>query len=214
MTREAVIIASLTHVPTPHINIKTERTEAVPNQDPLEPTPSASGSGSNNIPPVPSLPTLAMPDDSESGSDPDHAPPKDKKIKSESTTGVEAPISQESSSACSVEGEDFFDVLFVRGERNEPHSVEERVLAEISRFKAEPSMAVTSDPFKWWAGRSSSFPILHEVALSYLFIPGTSVASERVFSSAGDIINKKRCALHPDNADILIFLHKNYKNYC
>ena len=39
----------------------------------------------------------------------------------------------------------------------------------------------------------------------------TSVASERVFSSAGNILNSLRNRLSDENVDILIFLAKNNK---
>ncbi len=43
----------------------------------------------------------------------------------------------------------------------------------------------------------------------FLCIPGTSVPAERVFSTAGDIVNAQRSVLRPDHVDQLIFLKKN-----
>jgi hypothetical protein len=42
-----------------------------------------------------------------------------------------------------------------------------------------------------------------------LAIPATSAPSERVFSVAGNIVNKKRVRLKPDTVDLLIFLRGN-----
>ena len=42
-------------------------------------------------------------------------------------------------------------------------------------------------------------------------IVASSVPSERLFSSSGNVINDKRSCLLPDNADKLIFLFKNNK---
>ncbi len=42
----------------------------------------------------------------------------------------------------------------------------------------------------------------------FLCIPGTSVPAERVFSTAGDIVNAQRSVLRPDHVDQLIFLKK------
>ena len=33
--------------------------------------------------------------------------------------------------------------------------------------------------------------------------------SERIFSDAGNIVDRKRCVLDPENVDCLVFLHKN-----
>lgn len=49
------------------------------------------------------------------------------------------------------------------------------------------------------------------LAKRYLAAPATSVPSERVFSTAGDIVNASRSALSTDNVDKLIFLKKNMK---
>uniref|UniRef100_A0A3B1IEW9 BED-type domain-containing protein n=1 Tax=Astyanax mexicanus TaxID=7994 RepID=A0A3B1IEW9_ASTMX len=42
-----------------------------------------------------------------------------------------------------------------------------------------------------------------------LCIPGTSVAAERVFSTAGDIVTAQRSSLTPEHVDQLLFLQKN-----
>jgi hypothetical protein len=42
-----------------------------------------------------------------------------------------------------------------------------------------------------------------------LAIPATSAPSERVFSSAANIVDKKRVRLKPENIDLLVFLRGN-----
>ena len=54
------------------------------------------------------------------------------------------------------------------------------------------------------------FPSLAALARSYLAIPATEVASERVFSTAGNTLTKLRNQLDPGTVDAIIFLHKNY----
>ncbi|ELT89452.1 hypothetical protein CAPTEDRAFT_142524, partial [Capitella teleta] len=55
----------------------------------------------------------------------------------------------------------------------------------------------------------STFPLLSNFAKFLLGIPATSVPSERVFSTAGDVISAKRSHLTSSNADKLTFLHHN-----
>ena len=67
------------------------------------------------------------------------------------------------------------------------------------------------DPLIWWRNNAPKFPELSKLARKYLAIPATEVSSERAFSTAGNIITKKRAALDPDTVDQIIFLNKNYK---
>ena len=50
---------------------------------------------------------------------------------------------------------------------------------------------------------------LYNTAIKYLIIPATSVPSERIFSAAGSILNKKRNRLGPKNANIILTLNSN-----
>lgn len=51
-------------------------------------------------------------------------------------------------------------------------------------------------------------PLLAVLAKKILCIPATSVASERFFSTAGDIVTSQRACLKPSHVDKLIFLKK------
>ncbi|KAK3108517.1 hypothetical protein FSP39_009667 [Pinctada imbricata] len=66
---------------------------------------------------------------------------------------------------------------------------------------------------QWWMQNESVYPHVSILAKKYLAIPASSVPSERVFSLAGILINKKRSRLSPDNVDLFIFLNKNMKDY-
>ena len=70
---------------------------------------------------------------------------------------------------------------------------------------------VDDNPFKWWKENEGKFPHLAKAAQRYLSVPGTSVPSERVFSTAGDIVSACRSRLAPENVDMLVFLQKNLK---
>ena len=52
---------------------------------------------------------------------------------------------------------------------------------------------------------------LSQLARRYLSAPPTSVASERLFSAAGDIYDEKRHSLEPERAETLLFINKNYQ---
>ena len=76
---------------------------------------------------------------------------------------------------------------------------------------SEPSEPEETCPVSWWKSRSSVYPNLARTARYYLCVPATSVPSERAFSLSGNIISKKRVRLHPDNVNMLCFLHANYR---
>ena len=70
---------------------------------------------------------------------------------------------------------------------------------------------VSKCPFSWWAEHKQVFPNIAKLALNVLFIPATSVPSERLFSTAGQIITERRNRLLPEHAEKLIFLNLNLR---
>ncbi|KAE8738221.1 hypothetical protein FOCC_FOCC016305 [Frankliniella occidentalis] len=66
-------------------------------------------------------------------------------------------------------------------------------------------------PLAWWSQRAGRFPRLARLARRYLVIPATSAESERTFSDAGWILNKRRKNLEIGVLDDLLFSHCNYK---
>lgn len=52
-------------------------------------------------------------------------------------------------------------------------------------------------------------PLFNFMYFRYAVAQATSVASERVFSLAGDIVRAERSRLDPDQVNSLIFLKKN-----
>ena len=64
-------------------------------------------------------------------------------------------------------------------------------------------------PLEWWANAEHKYPLIAKFAKHMLAIPATSVPSERIFSTAGDVITASRASLKPKNVDMLIFLKKN-----
>lgn len=77
---------------------------------------------------------------------------------------------------------------------------------ELGRFKLEKRLGDGEDPLLWWKMNQHRFPRLASLAKTVLCIPATSVPCERLFSSAGYIMNKTRCSLDPQNVTMLVCL--------
>ncbi|XP_069106896.1 E3 SUMO-protein ligase ZBED1-like [Argopecten irradians] len=100
------------------------------------------------------------------------------------------------------------DIYILKVEK--PRSIEDQVESEVKAYKTEPPITTDSNPLIWWSTHCEKFPLLANLAKKYLSIPATSVPSERVFSTAGDIVTAQRSALKSENVDRLIFLKKNW----
>lgn len=155
-----------------------------------EPDDCDHGTPSTSEPTLPALPTL------EEGEPP-------AKIKKEVI------INQRTSSSCALS--DLFGEFFVT--KVEPSkSSFERIRGEIISYREEdilPLDSEASDPLLWWKAREDKYPLLSKYAKQLLGIPATSVASERVFSTAGDVVTAQRACLSGDQVDMLVFLKHN-----
>ena len=87
----------------------------------------------------------------------------------------------------------------------------QKIKKEISAYLEYPSLEADADPLAWWKAESGWFPNLAYLAKKYLCICGTSVPSERVFSTAGNVTNSLRNRLLPENVTELVFLANNMK---
>ncbi|XP_028654663.2 E3 SUMO-protein ligase ZBED1-like [Erpetoichthys calabaricus] len=90
-----------------------------------------------------------------------------------------------------------------------PKSAGTRAEEEMKKYLETPSLSLSEDPLNWWRSQDTVFALLAKLAQCYLCIPGTSVAAERVFSTAGDIVTAQRSMLTPEHVDQLLFLQKN-----
>ena len=90
-----------------------------------------------------------------------------------------------------------------------PHS--SKVAKELEMYKAEKPPDLDSDPLLWWNARRLLYPLMCKLVEKYFAFVATSVPSERLFSTSGNVIASKRSRLSPENADKLIFLHENSK---
>ena len=86
------------------------------------------------------------------------------------------------------------------------------IFSEINDYLGITRLARAEDPLKWWKINASRFCKLSNFAKRFLSGPPSSVRSERVFSTAGDVIDEHRARLLPEKAEMLIFLKVN-ENY-
>ena len=89
---------------------------------------------------------------------------------------------------------------------------EKKAEKEMTKYLSMPKVDCDECPLLWWKTYGTSFPLLSVLAKKHLATPGTSVPSERVFSSGGSVITKQRASLKPKNAEMQVFLAQN-KNF-
>lgn len=75
-------------------------------------------------------------------------------------------------------------------------------LRSVVHCKVEPCVDITKCSLEWWAAHAGAYGQLSCLAPKYLANPATFVPCERLFSLAGNIIQKKRAALNLDIANL------------
>ena len=78
-------------------------------------------------------------------------------------------------------------------------------------YWSSPRIPQHADPFNFWRENESAYPAVSMIAKATFSCPSGSVDSERLFSTAGNIITSKRGSLKPENAEDQIFLAKNLR---
>ena len=71
-------------------------------------------------------------------------------------------------------------------------------------------MKAVYNPLDMWRNKAMEFPYLARVARRVLGIPATQAQSERMFSTAGLTVNKRRGSLDLEDVELLIFLRCNW----
>lgn len=82
-------------------------------------------------------------------------------------------------------------------------------ILEVRSYLAEDLINRKENPLNWWKTRTAIYPHLAKLAKKYLCIIATSVASERIFSTAGQVITDRRNRLKGENVKKILFLHFN-----
>ena len=95
------------------------------------------------------------------------------------------------------------------GNENSRLSPKEKISRELERYLQTPQLDTDDNPLLWWRGNQQVFPVLALMAKKYLCICASSSASERTFSSSGNIVTSKRTCLKPAKVNMLTFLSKN-----
>ena len=83
---------------------------------------------------------------------------------------------------------------------------EEQPNRALSHYRAEPTIGETDCPLQWWSTHAGAHPSISALAWKYLGSPATCVPCERLFSLAGNIVQKKRAALPSENVNRLVCL--------
>lgn len=86
----------------------------------------------------------------------------------------------------------------------------EGIIEELERYFREPVIDRKSgNPYDWWKHNTNRFTRLSALARQYLSCPPSSVMSERVFSTIGNIYEDRQSSLKGENAEKLCFLYYN-----
>ena len=89
--------------------------------------------------------------------------------------------------------------------------------AQLHRYRwrhlAEKTIHRMESPFEYWGKNKERFPSLAATAAKFLCTPSTSVDSERLFSTASNILHDKRNRLLGEKVETLIFLKKYLPMY-
>ncbi|KAF2895279.1 hypothetical protein ILUMI_10890, partial [Ignelater luminosus] len=91
---------------------------------------------------------------------------------------------------------------------------ENKVLENLADFRSNSGFAINPNisPVTFWKGICTEFP-LRFVAEAVLTMPATSAATERSFSSYGNIHTKKRNRLSVKRAEMLTYVNHNLKMF-
>jgi hypothetical protein len=80
---------------------------------------------------------------------------------------------------------------------------------QLDNYLREPRVARTTNIYGYW--NCSQFPAIEPAARKFLSAPPTSVASEQLFSAAGQIYADRRSNLLGENVEKLLFLAYNIR---
>ncbi|XP_077063451.1 zinc finger BED domain-containing protein 4-like [Siphateles boraxobius] len=80
---------------------------------------------------------------------------------------------------------------------------------QVETYLSEANIPRSDDPLLYWKVNQPRLPSLAATAVKFICAPCTSVESERLFSTASNVINERRNRLTSETAEKIIFLKKN-----
>ena len=97
----------------------------------------------------------------------------------------------------------FFEgIIILPGDKAPLLSPHEIVANELRKYEAEdPDPLDSLEPLKWWKAREQQLMYLSRLAKQVLCITASSVPSERLFSSAGNLVHERRSCLSSETVD-------------
>ena len=99
--------------------------------------------------------------------------------------------------------------MYSKTSRKERMSIRDKAEEQMKQYCDEPSLDIDENVLQWWKRNESRFPAIARIAKKVLCVPATSTPAERLFSTAGHIINTKRASLSTENVSMLCFLAEN-----
>jgi zinc finger BED domain-containing protein 1 (E3 SUMO-protein ligase ZBED1) len=84
-------------------------------------------------------------------------------------------------------------------------------IATFRDYESRDLLQRTKDPLEWWKqnGNHALLKNLIPTVKKWMCVPATSVPSERVFSTMGELISERRNRLSPRLVNMVMFLNKN-----
>ena len=86
-------------------------------------------------------------------------------------------------------------------DNSETESYPESTQSVVDAYLKQPTESIKSNPLLYWKRNQGNLPHLTKLALHYLCAPSASVASERLFSTAGNICTELRNHLTPTKVE-------------
>ena len=99
----------------------------------------------------------------------------------------------------------------LRGSVDGPGSPNNLIREEVTRYLKEKLSPQRVDPLEYWRKNNKLYPNVSKLVRVYLCPPPSSVASERAFKVAKNVVGDNRVRLRPDNLEMNLFLKYNLR---